>query len=128
METLASRLVDNQTQTEVLCSTDFNTINDIQRTSRRPSNQEIYVFDQSSNRLYPKSALDNGNESDGQFYQRISSPEPVNENKLNGNSEPFRDCSDDDHLETLDRKVTEIINANRFMSPIDNGNSITPHG
>jgi len=50
-----------------------------------------------------------------------SSPEPLNENNINGN-ERLKDCSDDDNLETLGRKVSEIINANRLIAPIDNGN------
>ncbi|XP_024874348.1 mitogen-activated protein kinase kinase kinase 13 isoform X6 [Temnothorax curvispinosus] len=48
-----------------------------------------------------------------------SSPENLDENNSNGN-ERLRDCSDDDNLETLGRKVSEIINANRLI--IDNGN------
>ncbi|XP_011700957.1 PREDICTED: mitogen-activated protein kinase kinase kinase 12 isoform X2 [Wasmannia auropunctata] len=48
-----------------------------------------------------------------------SSPEHLNENNSNGN-ERLKDCSDDDNLETLGRKVSEIINANRLI--IDNGN------
>ncbi|XP_018049022.1 PREDICTED: mitogen-activated protein kinase kinase kinase 13 isoform X5 [Atta colombica] len=48
-----------------------------------------------------------------------SSPEHLNENNANGN-ERLKDCSDDDNLETLGRKVSEIINANRLI--IDNGN------
>ncbi|XP_077257429.1 mitogen-activated protein kinase kinase kinase 13 wallenda isoform X5 [Temnothorax americanus] len=48
-----------------------------------------------------------------------SSPEHLDENNSNGN-ERLRDCSDDDNLETLGRKVSEIINANRLI--IDNGN------
>lgn len=48
-----------------------------------------------------------------------SSPEPSNENNANGN-ERLKDCSDDDNLETLGRKVSEIIIANRLI--IDNGN------
>lgn len=52
-----------------------------------------------------------------------SSPEPTRdaENQSNGN-ERLKDCSDDDHLETLGRKVSEILNANRLISPVDNGN------
>lgn len=50
-----------------------------------------------------------------------SSPDPEHENNTNGN-ERLADCSDDDNLETLGRKVTEIINANRLISPMDNGN------
>lgn len=48
-----------------------------------------------------------------------SSPEPSSENNANGN-ERLKDCSDDDNLETLGRKVSEIIIANRLI--IDNGN------
>lgn len=48
-----------------------------------------------------------------------SSPEHLNENNANGN-ERLKDCSDDDNLETLGRKVSEIIIANRLI--IDNGN------
>ncbi|XP_023318841.1 mitogen-activated protein kinase kinase kinase 12 isoform X1 [Trichogramma pretiosum] len=126
-EIISSRLVDNQTQTEVPRSSenDSSSTADEKPDVRRSSFQERYVFEVSSNRLYPKSAFDNGNDTAGQIYQRRSSPEPLDDNRLNGNSEPgFKDCSDDDHLETLGRKVNEILNANRLMSPIDNGNDV----
>lgn len=136
--------MDNHTQTELpVASTDTDSTvksDSLPETQRNPSNQERYIFEVSSNRLYPKSALDsqnNGNTSDAvqQYHNRLqsspcSSPEPLNENRLNGNSERLRDCSDDDHLETLGRKVNEIMNANRLMSPIDNGNccNVVSHG
>lgn len=68
----------------------------------------------------------NGNSVLSEAHYRMqsslcSSPEPSNENHANGN-ERLKDCSDDDNLETLGRKVSEIINANRLISPIDNGN------
>lgn len=68
----------------------------------------------------------NGNSVLPESHYRIesspcSSPEPSDENNSNGN-ERLKDCSDDDNLETLGRKVSEIINANRLISPIDNGN------
>lgn len=68
----------------------------------------------------------NGNPTLSEMHYKIqsspcSSPEPLNENNANGN-ERLKDCSDDDNLETLGRKVSEIINANRLISPIDNGN------
>lgn len=68
----------------------------------------------------------NGNPILPESHYRIesspcSSPEPMDENNSNGN-ERLKDCSDDDNLETLGRKVSEIINANRLISPIDNGN------
>jgi mitogen-activated protein kinase kinase kinase 13 len=144
-EISASRLVDNQTQTEVPGATESEPASKEQQVlqqSRRPSIQERYIFEVSSNRLYPKSALDcqnNGNNAtESQQYQHrrqsanspCSSPEPLNDNRLNGNSERLRDCSDDDHLETLGRKVNEILNANRLMSPMDNGNrcNVVTHG
>ncbi|XP_058790760.1 mitogen-activated protein kinase kinase kinase 13 isoform X2 [Phymastichus coffea] len=143
-ELSANRLVDNQTQTELPVSTDTDSTikNESQpEIQRRSLNHERYIFEVSSNRLYPKSSLDsqnNGNTTDmaiQQYHNRLhsspcSSPEPLNENRLNGNSERLRDCSDDDHLETLGRKVNEILNANRLMSPIDNGNccSVVSHG
>ncbi|XP_032455007.1 mitogen-activated protein kinase kinase kinase 13 isoform X1 [Nasonia vitripennis] len=141
-ELSVSRLVDNQTQTEVPGSSDPDSPikeelpvpheqQPMPQQQRRPSIQERYIFETSSNRLYPKSALEcpnNGNNPESQQYHHrvgssCSSPEPMSDNRLNGNSETtLRDCSDDDHLETLGRKVNEILNANRLMSPMDNGN------
>lgn len=57
-----------------------------------------------------------------------SSPELSSDNTLNGNERLT--CSDDDNLETLGRKVSEILNANRLVSPMDNSNGndpILPH-
>lgn len=56
--------------------------------------------------------LNNGNISDG---------DPLDDNTLNDNDR-LRDCSDDDNLKSLGRKVSEIVNANRLVSNIDNGN------
>lgn len=141
-------MVDSQTQTEVAGSivipispsSDDSLSHPL--TQIHPSTHEKYIFEVSSNRLYPKSNLDcpnNGNNPEMvQHYQprvqstasMCSSPEPVNDNRLNGNNEALRECSDDDHLETLGRKVTEIINANGLSSPMDNGNScnVMSHG
>ncbi|XP_008549670.1 mitogen-activated protein kinase kinase kinase 13-A isoform X2 [Microplitis demolitor] len=47
---------------------------------------------------------------------RCSSPDMCNGN------ERLRQCSEDDDLESLGRKVSEIINANRLISSVDNGN------
>ncbi|XP_011495720.1 PREDICTED: mitogen-activated protein kinase kinase kinase 13 [Ceratosolen solmsi marchali] len=144
-EISASRLVDNQTQTEVPGTNETDSLpkdHQLIQQHRRPSSlQDRYIFEVSSNRLYPKSTLDcqnNGNNAESQQYQHrrqsanspCSSPEPLNDNRLNGNSERLRDCSDDDHLETLGRKVNEILNANRLMSPMDNGNrcNVVTHG
>ncbi|XP_014209041.1 mitogen-activated protein kinase kinase kinase 12 isoform X2 [Copidosoma floridanum] len=148
-EISASRLVDNQTQTEMaIDSTETDSTyrdeqplpqQQSQLQQRRPSVQEKYIFEVSSNRLYPKAALDcpnNGNNPEPiQLYHRrlqptkspCSSPELLNDN---GNSERLKDCSDDDNLDTLDRKVNEMLNANGLVSPIDNGNScgIVSHG
>ncbi|KAJ8687425.1 hypothetical protein QAD02_023219 [Eretmocerus hayati] len=139
-ESVINRLVDSQTQTDLASSSQLEIPTEEQPVgtpkSRRPSVQEKYIFEVSSNRLYPKSsAIDNGNNPEVQVYQRriscspCSSPEPLrlSDNRLNGNNEPLRDCSDDDHLETLGRKVNEILNANRLASPMDNGNMVL-HG
>lgn len=55
-----------------------------------------------------------------------SSPEPLNENNANGN-ERLKDYSDDDNLETLGRKVSEIIIANRLIIDNGNGDDIISH-
>lgn len=117
--------------------TEMDSNDKISPQNRRTSIQEKYIFEVSSNRLYPKTNLDSCNNGNGpepiQLYHRnihrtnnssCSSPEPFNENRLNGNSERLRDCSDDDKLDTLDRNVHEMLNANGFVSsPIDNGNT-----
>ncbi|XP_014487102.1 PREDICTED: mitogen-activated protein kinase kinase kinase 12 isoform X1 [Dinoponera quadriceps] len=121
-----ARFVDNHTQTDIM---------DISETDHSPvanaahSLAERCSLDGGVRRLsLNKSAAEclNGNPALPESHYRIesspcSSPEPLDENNSNGN-ERLKDCSDDDNLETLGRKVSEIINANRLISPIDNGN------
>ncbi|XP_011299586.1 mitogen-activated protein kinase kinase kinase 13 isoform X2 [Fopius arisanus] len=111
---LSLRYVDHQTQT------------DITSISESIENLGIYCHSKgvqySPPRSHPRSV--NGNcmdVVDKGIFEGI-------ENRSNGN-ERIKD-SDDEHLETLERKVSEIINANRLLSPVDNGNcdDVTMHG
>ncbi|XP_015509482.1 mitogen-activated protein kinase kinase kinase 12 isoform X1 [Neodiprion virginianus] len=117
------RYVDSQTQTDVmdLSETDFSPV--AQTVSVDKFILELSSRQSSSRR---KSECLNGNTINSETHYRMqsspcSSPEPPDENHINGN-ERLRDCSDDDNLETLGRKVSEILNANRLISSIDNGN------
>lgn len=123
---VCARFVDSQTQTDIMdiSETDFNPVG---HTTTISSTEKLSVNSlnkQSLNKQTPESV--NGNSVLSEAHYRMqsspcSSPEPSNENRANGN-ERLKDCSDDDNLETLGRKVSEIINANRLISPIDNGN------
>ncbi|XP_060832580.1 mitogen-activated protein kinase kinase kinase 12 isoform X1 [Bombus pascuorum] len=123
---VCARFVDSQTQTDIMDinETDFNPVG---HTTTISSTEKLSVNSlnkQSLNKQTPESL--NGNSVLSEAHYRMqsspcSSPEPSNENRANGN-ERLKDCSDDDNLETLGRKVSEIINANRLISPIDNGN------
>ncbi|XP_034946689.1 mitogen-activated protein kinase kinase kinase 13 [Chelonus insularis] len=108
---LSIKYVDHQTQT------DITSISDSIESIRNSFTKKIYNSPTSERML--------------DFSDNVS--EPINGNltlnianlydaeSRNGN-EQLRDCSDDDHLETLGRKVSEIINANRLISPVDNDN------
>ncbi|KAG7197645.1 hypothetical protein KM043_016469 [Ampulex compressa] len=103
---VSPRFVDNQTQTDSVVDggSDFLTMMHAREKTRSPDclNANLILSETHLN--------------------ACSSPEPADDvNRANGN-ERLRECSDDDHLETLGRKVSEIINANRLISPIDNGN------
>lgn len=119
------RLVDNETQTDIL---DLK-----QQEESNLSSVNKRIDADNLNRLREENLEShNGNNVLTNNYHvessPCSSPEPTSENRLNGN-EQLRECSDDDHLETLGRKVSEILNANRHVSPVDNGNcnDIGPH-
>lgn len=119
------RLVDNETQTDIL---DLK-----QQEECNLSSVNKRIDADNLNRLREENLEShNGNNVLTNNYHvessPCSSPEPTSENRLNGN-EQLRECSDDDHLETLGRKVSEILNANRHVSPVDNGNcnDIGPH-
>lgn len=64
-----------------------------------------------------------------QVFTRLdscSSPDLLDEADPNSNSRTLdvRECSDDDNLDTLDRKVSAIVNGNRFTDvQTDNGNA-----
>ena len=118
---VCARFVDNQTQTDIMDinETDFSPIGHTVTISSTEKLSINSLNKQTSECL-------NGNSVLSEAHYRMqsspcSSPEPSNENHANGN-ERLKDCSDDDNLETLGRKVSEIINANRLISPIDNGN------
>ena len=119
---VSARLVDSETQTDIL------DISEGQNLSIAVRNLEKLSLNSSSKHILsePVTECHNGNPSmsdeDYRMHSICSSPEPSSENRLNGNDQ-LRECSDDDHLETLGRKVSEILNANRHVSPIDNGNS-----
>jgi mitogen-activated protein kinase kinase kinase 13 len=83
-------------------------------TSRHSFNKQVTELYLNGNPILPETHYPMQTSS-------CSSPEPLNQNNINGN-ERLKDCSDDDNLETLGRKVSEIINANRLIAPIDNGN------
>lgn len=121
---VCARFVDNQTQTDIMDinETDFNPV----EHTTIPSIEKISVNSLNKQSLNKAAECLNGNSVLSEAHYRIesspcSSPEPSNENRTNGN-ERLKDCSDDDNLETLGRKVSEIINANRLISSIDNGN------
>ncbi|XP_076225107.1 mitogen-activated protein kinase kinase kinase 13 wallenda isoform X5 [Nomia melanderi] len=123
---VCARFIDSQTQTDIMdiSETDFNPITNTTTVSTTEKLSVNSINKQSLNKQVPECL--NGNSILSEAHYRIqsspcSSPEPSNENHVNGN-ERLKDCSDDDNLETLGRKVSEIINANRLISPIDNGN------
>ncbi|XP_018393154.1 PREDICTED: mitogen-activated protein kinase kinase kinase 13 isoform X5 [Cyphomyrmex costatus] len=118
-----ARFVDSHTQTDIL---------DISETDHISiANVALSLTEKSSLDLVRRLSLNkqvteclNGNPILPETHYPMqtsscSSPEHLNENNANGN-ERLKDCSDDDNLETLGRKVSEIINANRLI--IDNGN------
>ncbi|KAM0732731.1 Mitogen-activated protein kinase kinase kinase 12 [Formica fusca] len=117
------RFIDSHTQTDIM---------DISETDHTPlANIASFSPERSSLEAARKHSLNkqatecvNGNPILPETHYPMlisscSSPEPLNENNANGN-ERLKDCSDDDNLETLGRKVSEIIIANRLI--IDNGN------
>ncbi|XP_011641942.1 mitogen-activated protein kinase kinase kinase 12 isoform X1 [Pogonomyrmex barbatus] len=118
-----ARFVDSHTQTDIM------DINETDHTS--VANIILSLPEKSSLDLVRRHSLNkqateclNGNPILPETHYPMqtsscSSPEHLNENNTNGN-ERLKDCSDDDNLETLGRKVSEIINANRLI--IDNGN------
>ncbi|XP_023289742.1 mitogen-activated protein kinase kinase kinase 12 isoform X2 [Orussus abietinus] len=134
---VSARYVDNQTQTEM------ENVSEVDQKSTTPvnaNNRECAEYLDKYNSEVPALADPateclNGNQIQNETHYRLrssscSSPEPPNENHANGN-ERLRECSDDDNLETLGRKVSEILNANRLISPMDNGNCddvIISHG
>ncbi|XP_015607063.1 mitogen-activated protein kinase kinase kinase 12 isoform X2 [Cephus cinctus] len=117
------RYVDNQTQTDVMNISET----DLSPVAHKESNK--FTLEPSRKHSFTRTTNEclNGNPAASETHYRMqsrscSSPEPISsDNHLNGN-ERLKDCSDDDHLETLGRKVSEILNANRVISPIDNGN------
>ncbi|XP_066592561.1 mitogen-activated protein kinase kinase kinase 13 isoform X2 [Prorops nasuta] len=122
---VTGRLVDNQTQTDDL------DVNETDFTARRlrPTCISLEKCNKDANQIFSEPITEclNGNPVLIETHYKMhldlcSSPEPSNENYANGN-ERLKDCSDDDNLETLGRKVNEIINAKCLISPIDNGNS-----
>ncbi|CAL1680351.1 unnamed protein product [Lasius platythorax] len=125
------RFIDSHTQTDIMdiSETDHTPLANIASSSPEKSSLEA-VRKHSLNKQATECI--NGNPILPETHYPMlssscSSPEPLNENNANGN-ERLRDCSDDDNLETLGRKVSEIIIANRLI--IDNGNGndvIIPH-
>ncbi|KAH0947764.1 hypothetical protein HN011_002296 [Eciton burchellii] len=121
-----ARFVDNQTQTDIMgiSETDHTPMANVasslteksclSTTSRHSFNKQVTELYLNGNPILPETHYPMQTSS-------CSSPEPLNQNNINGN-ERLKDCSDDDNLETLGRKVSEIINANRLIAPIDNGN------
>lgn len=113
----SARLVDSETQTDMLdyLGQGRDTTTPLKHILSEPVTESQQQQQQHLN----------GNPSvsdeDYRMHSICSSPEPSSDNRLNGNDQ-LRDCSDDDNLETLGRKVSEILNANRHVSPIDNGN------
>lgn len=121
---ISARFIDSHTQTDIMdiSKTDHSSIINVAHPLKEKCN-----VDADNKQLYnkPVKCL-NGNSILPEMHYTMqsnacSSPESLNENNSNGN-ECLKDCSDDDNLETLGRKVSEIINANRLISPIDNGN------
>jgi len=122
--------VDNHTQTDIMgiSETDIPVSNIISSPESISLNASRHSFSKqiieclNGNPILPETHYPMQTSS-------CSSPEPMNEHNTNGN-ERLKDCSDDDNLETLGRKVSEIINANRLIvSSMDNGNGdvIIPH-
>ncbi|XP_025990475.1 mitogen-activated protein kinase kinase kinase 13 isoform X5 [Solenopsis invicta] len=119
-----ARFVDSHTQTDIL---DINEMEDhipianIALSLPEKSSMDL-IRRHSLNKLATECLNGNPILSETHYPMQTSScssPEHLNENNCNGN-ERLKDCSDDDNLETLGRKVSEIINANRLI--IDNGN------
>lgn len=131
------RYVDHQTQTDITSIAETDSCRH-SRSEAFPGND--FTLDSPTEQpsfveSIPESM--NGNSSVAETHYDLcaargcSSPDPPHhmENQSNGN-ERLKDCSDDDNLETLGRKVSEIINANRLISPVDNGNcdDLLTHG
>ncbi|XP_043504154.1 mitogen-activated protein kinase kinase kinase 13 isoform X1 [Polistes fuscatus] len=124
---IMARLVDNQTQTDMTDISGGDLVNSIKNSIDSSDKFSIDGTDKKSP-MVEKNSMEyfNGNPILCETHCKMqssscSSPDHEQENNTNGN-ERLADCSDDDNLETLGRKVTEIINANRLISPIDNGN------
>ncbi|KAL0122803.1 hypothetical protein PUN28_007473 [Cardiocondyla obscurior] len=118
-----ARFVDTHTQTDVmdLSETDYTPITNMALSLPEKSSLDL-VRRHSLNKQMTECLNGNSILSDTHYPMQTSScssPEHLNENNANGN-ERLKDCSDDDNLETLGRKVSEIIIANRLI--IDNGN------
>lgn len=119
-----ARFVDSHTQTDILDineTEDHIPIANIALSLPEKSSMDL-IRRHSLNKLATECLNGNPILSETHYPMQTSScssPEHLNENNCNGN-ERLKDCSDDDNLETLGRKVSEIINANRLI--IDNGN------
>ncbi|XP_049785230.1 mitogen-activated protein kinase kinase kinase 13 isoform X1 [Schistocerca cancellata] len=116
------RLVDSETQTDILMDVSETETSPSACLANRkmatmtemPKDSELRLpaLDSTEERCpSPGAESLNGNSC----RQPCSSPEPNSNIRLTT-------CSDDDHLDTLDRKVSEIVSRNRVPSPT-NGNS-----
>ncbi|XP_012223311.1 mitogen-activated protein kinase kinase kinase 12 isoform X4 [Linepithema humile] len=120
---ISGKFVDSHTQTDIMGISETDHIPNIM------SSHENISLNATSRHSFSKQVIEclNGNPilSNTHYPMQTSScssPEPMNEHNTNGN-ERLKDCSDDDNLETLGRKVSEIMNANRLIvSSMDNGN------
>ncbi|XP_011063669.1 PREDICTED: mitogen-activated protein kinase kinase kinase 13 isoform X8 [Acromyrmex echinatior] len=118
-----ARFIDSHTQTDILDISETDHISIANVALSLPEKSSLDLVRRHSLNKQMTECL-NGNPILPETHYPMqtsscSSPEHLNENNANGN-ERLKDCSDDDNLETLGRKVSEIINANRLI--IDNGN------
>lgn len=128
---IAITYVDQETQTnspinfdsiEPICFYNHEAVERIQDCSMRVDEHSLGQPDESITVDDISDSLINGNPADRYTDEKLDKyASPDIKLKSHNNNRP-RDCSDDDHLERLGRKVSEIINANRLLPPVDNGN------
>ncbi|XP_029173027.1 mitogen-activated protein kinase kinase kinase 12 isoform X2 [Nylanderia fulva] len=124
------RFIDNHTQTDIMDISEMDHASMANMASSSPEKSSLETIRKHSLNKQATECINGNPILPETHYSMItsscSSPEPLNENNSNGN-ERLKDYSDDDNLETLGRKVSEIIIANRLIIDNGNGDDIISH-